>query len=128
MCCIVFFLQHKLTYSIKFGLGTADIVISLICFDFVTISFTCLFFSFIVTCTATVWQLQIICQNLITNYIFTRPIINSRGRLYIQEADYIFLMALSDWSIQRIETIIIIQKIKVKTSGYANAKHLITYS
>ena len=37
-------------------------------------------------------------------------------------------MALSDWSIQRIETIIIIQKIKVKTSGCANAKHLITYS
>ena len=35
----------------------------------------------------------------------------------MQEADYIFLMALSDWSIQRIETTIIIQKIKVETSG-----------
>ena len=51
-------------------------------------------------------------QNLITNYIFTRPIINSRGRLYIQEADYIFLMALSHWSIQQI----FVQTIKVKTS------------
>ena len=53
--CTVFFLQHRLTYSIKFRMGTAGIVISLICFDFVTISFTCLFiylfFSFIVTCT-----------------------------------------------------------------------------
>ena len=55
----MFFLQHGLTYSIKFGLGTAGIVITLICFDFVTISFTCLCFSFIVTCTAIVWQLQI---------------------------------------------------------------------
>ena len=34
--------------------------------------------------------------------------------IIIQEADYIFLMAISDWSIQRIETKIIIQKIKVK--------------
>ena len=55
-------------------------------------------------------------QNLITNYIFTRPIINARGQLYIQEADYIFLMALSHWSIQQIEIKIIIQKIEVKTS------------
>ena len=29
-------------------------------------------------------------QNMITYYIFTRPIINSRGQLYIQEADYKF--------------------------------------
>ena len=46
----------------------------------------------------------------------------------MQEADYIFLMALSHWSIQQIEIKIIIQKIKVKTSGLVNAKHLITYS
>ena len=51
------------------------------------------------------------------DYKFKRPIIYSRGRLYIQEADYIFLMALSHWSIQQIEIKIIIQKIKVKTSG-----------
>ena len=51
------------------------------------------------------------------DYKFKRPIIYSRGRLYIQEADYTFLMALPDWPIQRIENKIIIQKIKVKTSG-----------
>ena len=56
-------------------------------------------------------------QNLITNYIFTRPNINSRDQLYIQETNYIFLMVLSDWSIQRIEIKIIIQKIKVKFYG-----------
>ena len=56
-----------------------------------------------------------ICQNLIANYIFTRPNINSRDRLYIQEANYIFLMVISDWSIQRIKIKIIIQKIEVKT-------------
>ena len=67
-------------------------------------------------------------QNLNTNYICKRPIIYARGRLYIQEADYIFLMALSHWSIQQIEIKIIIQKIKVKTSGQVNAEHLITYS
>ena len=57
-----------------------------------------------------------------------RLIINSRGQLYILEADYIFLMALSDWSIWRIEIKIIFQKTKVKTSVQVNAKHLITYS
>ena len=54
--------MHKFAYSIyNIGLGTADIVNSLICFDFVTISIHMfiLFLSFIVTCTAVVWQLQI---------------------------------------------------------------------
>ena len=67
-------------------------------------------------------------QNLITNYIFKRPIIYSRGRLYIQEADYIFLMALSHWSIHTLKSKLLLKKIKVKTSGLVNAKHLITYS
>ena len=35
----------------------------------------------------------------------------------IQDTYYIFLMALSHWSIQQIEIKIIIQKIEVKTSG-----------
>ena len=57
-------------------------------------------------------------------------IIYSRGRLYIQGADYIFkgpiiyslIGQFTNWNQ------IIIQKIKVKTSGLVNAKHLITYS
>ena len=44
-------------------------------------------------------------------------IIYSWGRLYIHEADYIFLMVLYDWSIWRTEIKIIIRKIKVKTSS-----------
>ena len=60
-------------------------------------------------------------QNLITNYIFKGPIIYSRGLLYILNG------ALSLVNSQ-IEIKIIIQKIKVKTSGLVNAKHLITYS
>ena len=35
-------------------------------------------------------------------------------------------MALSYWSIQQIKIKVIIQKIKVKTSGQVNVKHLIT--
>ena len=55
------------------------------------------------------------------DYIFKGPIIYSRGRLYILNG------ALSLVN-SRIEIKIIIQKIKVKTSGLVNAKHLITYS
>ena len=55
------------------------------------------------------------------DYIFKGPIIYSRGRLYILNG------ALSLVNSQ-IEIKIIIQKIKVKTSGLVNAKHLITYS
>ena len=55
------------------------------------------------------------------DYIFKGPIIYSRGRLYILNG------ALSLINSQ-IEIKIIIQKIKVKTSGLVNAKHLITYS
>ena len=51
------------------------------------------------------------CHNLFENYIFMRLIINSRDQLNIQEADYIFLTTLSDWSIRRIEIKIIVQKI-----------------
>ena len=54
-------------------------------------------------------------------YIFKGPIIYSRGLLYILNG------ALSLVNSQ-IEIKIIIQKIKVKTSGLVNAKHLITYS
>ena len=54
-------------------------------------------------------------------YIFKGPIIYSRGLLYILNG------ALSLVNSQ-IELKIIIQKIKVKTSGLVNAKHLITYS
>ena len=62
-------------------------------------------------------------QNLITNYIFKGPIIYSRGRLYILNG----VLSLVN---SQIEIKIIIQKIKVKTSGLVmvNAKHLITYS
>ena len=57
------------------------------------------------------------CEEDLKKNLITKLIIYSRGRLYIQKADYIFLMTLSHWSIQQIEIKIIIQMNKVKTSG-----------
>ena len=55
------------------------------------------------------------------DYIFKGPIIYARGRLYILNGAFSLVNS-------QIETKITIQKIKVKTSGLVNAKHLITYS
>ena len=58
-----------LTYSIKFRLGTADII-TLIGFDFETISFTCLFIFYLLLPA----QPQINKRNSIQYSIFTIPI------------------------------------------------------